>query len=188
MDYHKPPLSPWGGHPPIPSPANHPGIIPSTVPDPLLIVPYLNGLSQPPHSAHGECQPPPSVHGECPPTNPAPTQPRVNPGTIPDPLNNCPGLSQLSSQPKGTPTNTPEHHPNRMWGCGAGTVPGFIAGWVVGGVDVSIGLRGGWDSPSLLLRGSRTVTGFIPGWVGDGLGWWMPALAGRGVGIVQDDC
>ena len=35
-------------------------------------------------------------------------------------------------------------------------------------MGVAIGLGGGWDSPSRLLRGSRMVTGFIP--VGSGVG------------------
>ena len=65
----------------------------------------------------------------------------------------------------------------RVW---SGKVPGFKAGWVVSGVHVCIGLGGGWDSPSQLLRESGTVTGFIPGWVGGGVGWWVPALGWEG--------
>ena len=64
-------------------------------------------------------------------------------------------------------------------------------GWIGGCL---IGLGGGWDSPSQLLRGSGTVTGFIPGLSEDGVGWWVPPLgwkgrcdgSGRGLGRYRD--
>ena len=51
-----------------------------------------------------------------------------------------------------------------------------------------LGWEGGWYSPERLLKGSGTVPGFIQDWVVVGCVDGCPCWAGRGVGIVQDDC
>ena len=104
MDYHKPPLSPWG-HPHIPSSSNHPGILPDTVLDPFTRVSYILRWTTTNH-LFGPWRMPsthPGPHNNClrhpnpskprgythQPTIPLPpSQPGINPGTVRNMLNN----------------------------------------------------------------------------------------------------
>ena len=105
------PLSPWGS-PTHPLMRQIHRYNTQYCPDPLLIVPYLNLGYHNPSLGPWRVPTHPLSLWRVPTNKPHPYPTRYKSRCRSGPLNNYPGLSQLPSQSKGTPTNTPEPHPN----------------------------------------------------------------------------